>query len=1079
MIRLRNDKWKKHIVSTVALLLLTVSLTSNAATTYQEVSLGSRKQVLSGASSHIPGNSDLPIGTNSAGVVSVPFNVLYGVRKGLVTYYGEVPLAQKNENTKLRFYDGDTIDGRGRPFSGSSLSLDDPESDVHLKALTQSHGITDSLSSIGYSITSGINGIFSLAVKFMIMIKSIDLGTLLEGAFDDEFVKILRTIFLINPDTGEWSPVLIFAMVFFLVSLMALSFKIVKGDLSFRKLWTEAGMFILAILVSAIYLTPSNPGTISELSIDFITKFANNATLDSIGDGTGAVFVSNTGNDITDNYLTQAALIDKIYIDSIIEAQLGYPVDELNLDSLAGASEALANTFPDGEYMTIDVGGGRTCNNLGYYFWACNSNTAINSGWKDDGGKVAPILASNDRILYVVDFLANLKNAGGDAEKIDKIMNRLSNPDYGAAASSALILCAQNVSLAFASWTIAIFCLLGQVIIALGSYCMVVMPALLLFKGSREVAKKMIWTYLLSFLRYLIGSAIFNTMLVVNLLLAKQGISGVIFSIFVNILFAKFGPMIMRELNQWISSTMGRNEIRFINRYYQQASSHAAPFVGGRRGGRRFGAGMLGGLLPQIGHGKRNGGRKTPNLNTSYPDNGSESQETGHNPSNKPPGNETQEQAETGHHSRNGDRDDHEPQRRDEQGGDSEQIRDGDEFDPSLAYGSGAIAGEIDRMLGEDDQHIDNDDFVEKDSEDDTEESEPQKEEKKSEDEKHESKENDMEQEEEKEEKKEQKMKNETQKKDAQPSQHGEQHDYGKHIQGGSVGKVNEVNDDLPDNSEQIENRGVENELAEDGFKIVGEEPSSSHQTHTESSNKKDTKTVTAKQEKPSVQSDGSGSKDDMNEINIVGEQSAQPERSSSVVNDKDRTTNNGGTHKDPVLTKTSSPSHNVSTNDIQIQQKPNVQTSSTVPQQSPSLQTIHSQQMPTGKDSKDIKPQQKQSETRVVEKIVKEEKVVTKTVQVKEQQKEQSNQTVYNRTQAGQVENGVNLNSLKLNRQQPDGQNSQRRPSGKLTLNGKISRGKTVQQEKTVSHQQDSDRTQTNTLPLPQNSGLPDENEQ
>ena len=116
--------------------------------------------------------------------------------------------------------------------------------------------------------------------------------------------------------------------------------------------------------------------------------------------------------------------------------------------------------------------------------------------------------------------------------------------------------------------------MLGQLIVVLGSFCMVVMPPLMLFKDTRDLARRMLWTYLLGFLRYLVGSVLFNAIIAVAVMMAARGIASMLVSIIICFIMGKFGFQMMQEINMYINSTLGNKELRFMNRIYARAGMH-------------------------------------------------------------------------------------------------------------------------------------------------------------------------------------------------------------------------------------------------------------------------------------------------------------------------------------------------------------------------------------------------------------------------------------------------------------------------------------------------------------------------
>jgi hypothetical protein len=607
-----------RLISTIMIIatIFTIAPVVYAATDgFIEPFLTARKTVIEGKGTYSPNLSKYPF--NAENITAIGFDSLYGGSRKLVSYKGEIPYYLRDQ-FPYRYYNGEEINGRERPFSSGlngqwgADKIDDSSTDPHLWAMTQpTDSVGEFFGGLALGIINALHWISKLLVDISVTIKSIDLSAIL-SVFDQgsgELAKILSSIFLIDLATGTLSPFLVFALFMFLVSFVGLAFKVIKGDTTLKVVAQEFSIFLVALLITGMFFTPSNPAKVSNVGIDFISALSNDLAVMSMGDA-GAVYDYQTDASLgTDTAATQKGLVGKVYIDSIIEAQFGMPINDLYIvgpDGNAGslctveqAERALEVTFPNGNINSMrvqtDTNGQNSINNLGYYWWAANSSVYINDTVSSglaftSSGQTVVNLDSNDRILYVVDFLSNLKEQNsGDAQlvgKVDKIMYSLVNPSYGTACANVFMSFLQNLLLAFGLFQISIFCMLGQTIIIIGSFAMVVMPAMLLFRGTRDIARRMVWTYLLAFFRFLIGSALFNVLIVVVVLLSAQGIGGMLVGMVLSVVMAKFGPIIIQEINMYISRTVGGRELGFVNRAFARRGRY------GSRGGRgTFGLG--------------------------------------------------------------------------------------------------------------------------------------------------------------------------------------------------------------------------------------------------------------------------------------------------------------------------------------------------------------------------------------------------------------------------------------------------------------------------------------------------------
>ena len=214
----------------ILFLVLNVTGYSEGTSGFIEPTLLNRKNVVDNMCTYVPNFSKYPFTENALN--SVGFDTLYGTSRSLTIYYGEIPYAM-HEDYPYRYYGGTTINDKDRPFSSQTdLEIDDQSTDPHLWAMTQTHDIfSNKIGSIGLWIINGLHALSKLAVTVIIWLKGIDLSSILL-IFDDgtsEFTKLISSIFLIDTENGTISPFLLFSIVMFLISLVALAFKFIRG----------------------------------------------------------------------------------------------------------------------------------------------------------------------------------------------------------------------------------------------------------------------------------------------------------------------------------------------------------------------------------------------------------------------------------------------------------------------------------------------------------------------------------------------------------------------------------------------------------------------------------------------------------------------------------------------------------------------------------------------------------------------------------------------------------------------------------------------------------------------------------
>ena len=598
---------KRIFISFLCLIVLSSICTTigYASSNFQLPNIFDKYTVYKGGSTYLPNFDQYPF--NKYDVKSIGFDTLYGSSKEFFEYFGEIPFKAVQDDAdnlgKYRIYNGTTIGGSTRLYSTSEISSDDKiDNDLnsdsrepHIWAMTRSHSSFD-FGWLLMMILNGLNWLAQLVVNLMITFKSLnllDIVNLIDG--NGTFSGILSKLFIYDTSTNEFSPLLLFALISFIIGLIGISFKYFRkgSGSSFRGIINELGMLLGAVAIASIFLSGGNALKLSKVSMDFITALTNDI---STSGGAAVVYYYDTGDANIDNAQTQRGLINKIYIDQLINAQFGYSVNQLNIDKLDEydvIEAAMQKTFNNGGHDTMKVCtttditiNDRSINNLGYYLWAANSSVACYSTggafYGDSDSKTTQISpGTSDRMLYVIDFLSNLRAETENSavvSKIDNIMNCLTVPQYGSACANIFGVLVLNICLCFSLFIITLFCIIGQLIVTLGSYAMVIMPTLLLFNKTRDFAKKLIWTYLLGFVRFLIGSILFNTVILIATTLAESGFLGLLTASIVVLILGRFTPRLISEINTALESLGRGKEMPFMTKFYNNSNSFINKF---------------------------------------------------------------------------------------------------------------------------------------------------------------------------------------------------------------------------------------------------------------------------------------------------------------------------------------------------------------------------------------------------------------------------------------------------------------------------------------------------------------------
>ena len=566
----------KNKFRNIILIILLVSLcmtilpSFGAGGSFQEVPLLSdRFKIMENTDNYTPNQNIWPFDDDANNIRSVGIDKLYGNDKNLIQYLGEIPydIAFDKKTKKYRVFMSSEIDGDVRPWSdenseshhGFDKNNVTPEeaynqNDLHLLAMIKSKKAG---SKVFFDIVFFLAKVMSLPLELAILIKSIDITYILE-ILDDQgtIAKMFNTLFLFDPDTGAVSPFLVLSLIMFIISCGFLVFKMLKGHGALRPVLEEMGWLLLAILIASLSIFNASSGNneLAGIAVNFADKLSNTITTSSSANG--SLYLYNTGNPNKDSQATQSALIKQPFIETLIELQFGEKVEELQLgEGKFGNFEDQAlewtfnrENFNDNNFKVSN--GEYTTNNLGYYWWAANSN--VDEKRPLTQGTVN--MATSDRILYIVDFLNNLRKLDSSnielVGKIDNMMSHIEAPRYGDGILSVFMLGLLSLSETYALLIITIFLTIGKLIVSIGLFAVPILPGLMLFDKTRSLVKKLCKTYFTGFLRVIIGLLMFNLVISLAIIFSQRGIGGILLGILICLAIGKLAPRLMIEITK-------------------------------------------------------------------------------------------------------------------------------------------------------------------------------------------------------------------------------------------------------------------------------------------------------------------------------------------------------------------------------------------------------------------------------------------------------------------------------------------------------------------------------------------------
>lgn len=540
----------------------------------------------------------------SDSAVQIGFDTLYGLSSRSWSYNGETPGEDYSKDYKDYIKGTQWIDGKERVWYNDPTQIDaglawssDGTKDLHAKNILStslSKDFAGIVSSGPFNVLAAINQVLAYPTDLFIYIANIDVTGLLNILHWESFNNAVKTMFI---GDGLNSPVLILAIVIFLIGLAAMVTKyITSGGQALSAIGGEIATMFLAMFILAIAVN----GTYTNL----VTTFSNftislTQSINVAGDESAtSLYTYQTGDTTTDAAKTQIGLTAKTYVDMVIKSRLGYSVDELKLwdDTEQTTQENWGISKSDMQDIVKKISGGDintfmvktsdgtsngtyTTGDLGYWYYATLSGADPSNPYTIKNGKVVINNGNaNERMYYMADLLAAIDAKTGGSAKAQTIMSNLSNSGYDWAGM--FLCCLVTIFLTLSLVFPTMFTLFGKVLFNVGIIFIPIMPVLILIRQTRDYAKKMLNTWLVSAIKMVVGQIIVYLILYMSVAVSASGSVGMIIDILILFAFSKYVPLFISRINQTVSNNF--DQLEFARRADQSFGSFASKVYGNR-----------------------------------------------------------------------------------------------------------------------------------------------------------------------------------------------------------------------------------------------------------------------------------------------------------------------------------------------------------------------------------------------------------------------------------------------------------------------------------------------------------------
>lgn len=509
------------------------------------------------------------------GTTKIGFDTLYGTTQRDTTYSGEVPNSDPGQWGEYPHLFGNWIDGRWRMWEEKpefllTGSTDDVNNDLSWKSgktkdlhayLLVSHsnvgvfdGFLKGLGGMSFAAASAFNAPFSWILKLFISFANFDVNAIASNSdLLDNLAKTISRLFTID-DNGNISPVLVVALAVFMIGLAALIVRRIRGSGSAHELGKEIVMLILSFVLIGVSFI-GGQGGYSRLiqSMGTLTTSLTEGIAGSEQDDI-ELFRYDTDNANADLNNYMGGLTAKGYIDTVIQSQFGYPVDELELwnDNNADVSQKNWGISTD-EMKTIvrNIGGetgdqnlfavstsanGTESNsnapNIGYWWYAVTSGIDPSNPFEVSDGKIITHKCDPKQGVFIMDLMAAIhaKTSGNPSSvgytKTEKIVDTFYSHDWKWAEMFVQVLI--TIMLVLAIFFLSIASFIFKIIFNIGFIIIPILPILLLIKKTRGMARKLLFSWVSSAIIFILCLICMCAILFTSSALSSKGFVGIL-----------------------------------------------------------------------------------------------------------------------------------------------------------------------------------------------------------------------------------------------------------------------------------------------------------------------------------------------------------------------------------------------------------------------------------------------------------------------------------------------------------------------------------------------------------------------
>lgn len=490
---------------------------------------------------------------------------IYGRTVNYPHYRGEVSVfpSKYYNNRFVKICGKNTVDIR-LFHQGDDIDENAVETDIRVHCLANQLGsVAGWFRGIGAGLANAIRGLQVGTFEFVVSIKELNLKSIFNMFFkkkngEDTLVDKITSVLIYDSKKKTLSPFLVIFIILWVLGMIGVSIKYIKGQTGFELIKRELLFIILSIVLFAAAISSGGPDKISELSIK-ISDILNEAISDPKSND---IFSCNYSDKHQQLVSAQTAIFAKANIDSSLCCIFG-------CDSISDLNLKIPSEYSD--TAVVSNGKSKNTTNIGYMLWAGQSYVDNRAPSSDGKLKYIPAGDKNNIHWLIPDILEH--NGGMKNNTMIKYADRLNSKTTWSYFGMGLLFMLVSIPFIITEIFAVFVVMVGKVILTISGLMLLVLPAFFLWERSRNLAKDICRSYIGAFIRVVIGDLLFIVFLEMFSIMTQDSdpVSTLMAMLIFIVAMLLMPTKIMPAINNMLYEIEGNGSIASVTRRFSEA----------------------------------------------------------------------------------------------------------------------------------------------------------------------------------------------------------------------------------------------------------------------------------------------------------------------------------------------------------------------------------------------------------------------------------------------------------------------------------------------------------------------------